>query len=158
MRVETHEWANGTIVTGPWLDRPAPRRPSPLATNAKDPKPQQAALTPASPPTVMLTHLKPDATGRLAPRASVARLKWVRDRSKSTIFRALQDSTWGCRLVTRSTSRTRVAQFQGGMKITIPQPNSLPVCAGRPTTSGTSNLAPSRRFGVALLLDSDPAL
>ena len=105
MQVGMRERANGTIVTGPWLDRPAPRRPPPIATKAKGPKPQQRALALAPPPTVMHTHLKPDATGTLAPRASVARPEWVRDRSKTATFRDLQDSPWGCRLVTGRTSR-----------------------------------------------------
>ena len=55
MRVGMRERVNGTLVTGRSLDRPAPRRPSPVATNAKGPKPQQRVLAPAPPPTVMLS-------------------------------------------------------------------------------------------------------
>ena len=96
---------NGTIVTGPWLDRPAPRRPSPVATKAKGAQPQQPVLALAGPPTVTLTHLKPDATGTLAPRASAARPERAQDRSKTTSCRDFQDSRLGSRLVTGRTSR-----------------------------------------------------
>ena len=108
MQIGKREQANGTIVTGPWLDRPAPRRPSPVATKAKGAQPQQPVLALAGPPTVTLTHLKPDATGTLAPRASAARPERARDRSKTTICRDFQDSRLGSRLVTGRTSRVDV--------------------------------------------------
>ena len=105
MQIGKREQANGTIVTGPWLDRPAPRRPPPIATKAKGAHPKQPGLALAGPPTVTLTRLKPDATGTLAPRASPARPEWARDRSKTTTCRDFQDSRLGSRLVTGRTSR-----------------------------------------------------
>ena len=113
MQIGKREQANGTIVTGPWLDRPAPRRPSPVAIKAKGAQPQQPVLALAGPPTVTLTHLKPDATGTLAPRASAARPERERDRSKTTTCRDFQDSRLGSRLVTGRTSRTENAEANG---------------------------------------------
>ena len=112
MQIGKREQANGTIVTGPWLDRPAPRRPSPVATKAKGAQPQQPVLALAGPPTVTLTHLKPDATGTRAPRASAARPERARDRSKTTICRDFQDSRLGSRLVTGRTSRLRLLPLE----------------------------------------------
>ena len=105
MQVGMRERANGTIVTGPWLDRPAPRRPPPIATKAKSAQPKQPVLALAGPPTVALTHLKPDATGTLAPRASPARPERARDRLKTTTCRYFQDLRLGSQLVTGRTSR-----------------------------------------------------
>ena len=99
MQVRMRERANGTIVTGPWLDRPAPRCPPPIATKAKGAQPKQPGLALAGPPTVTLTHLKPDATGTLAPQASAARPERARNHSKTTTYRDLQDSQLGSRLV-----------------------------------------------------------
>ena len=110
MQIGKREQANGTIVTGPWLDRPAPRRPSPVATKAKGAQPQQPVFALAGPPTVTLTHLKPDATGTLPPRASAARPERARDRSKTTTCRDFQDSRLGSRLVTGRTSRVDATQ------------------------------------------------
>ena len=132
MQIGKRERANGTIVTGPWLDRPAPRRPSPVATKAKRAQPQQPVLAMAGPPTVTLTHLKPDATGTLAPRASAARRERARDRSKTTICRDFQDSRLGSRLVTGRTSRIHP------QSIAPSSPQSVIVLVG------TEHFAPSR--------------
>ena len=105
MQIGKREQTNGTIVTGPWLDRPAPRRPSPVATKAKGVQPQQPVMALAGPPMVTLTHLKPDATGTLAPRAFPARPERARDRSKTTTCRDFQDSRLGSGLVTGRPSR-----------------------------------------------------
>ena len=117
MQIRKREQANGTIVTRPCLDRPAPRRPSPVATKAKGIQPQQPVSALAGPPTVMPTHLKPDATGTFAPRASVARPEWVRNLSKTTTFRDLDDSPWRCRLVTGRTSRIDVPTDSDNLRL-----------------------------------------
>ena len=124
MQVGMRERANGTIVTGPWLDRPAPRRPSPVATKAKGAQPQQPVLALAGPPTVTLTHLKPDATGTLAPRASAARPERARDRSKTTTCTDFQDSRLGSRLVTGRTSRTDAPEVRTMPRLAVPPPST----------------------------------
>ena len=106
MRVEMRQRGNGTPVTGHPLDQPSLRLPSPVAANAKRPRPQQSALLPRLSPTATTKCSKRDASGTLATQVSGPRPEQARARSKTSARSDLEAHPWRWTLAKRRTSRT----------------------------------------------------
>ena len=95
MRVATRQRGNGTSVTGQSPDRPALRRPSPVAIDTKARQPQRPFLALALPSTVTPKRLNLDAPGTLVPQAFGARFGSARDRPKKVRTILLEESEEG---------------------------------------------------------------